>query len=152
MGRAPVEAVWSLRDTRAGRALRRSANWIQLAKFCVVGAEGYGVNLGVYAALLHGAGVHYLAAAVCSFVVAVVNNYTWNRLWTFRGQRGHLYYQGLRFFIVSWCALAANLLVLRALVAADVDKVAAQATAIIVVTPLNFLGNKLWSFGRRPSR
>lgn len=146
MGRSPLSAVWGLRETRAGRALRRPANWIQLAQFCAVGASGYGVNLAVYAALLRAAGVHYLAAAVCSFVVAVANNYTWNRLWTFRGQRGHVYFQGLRFFIVSWCALAANLLVLRALVAADLDKVAAQALAIILVTPLNFLGNKLWSF------
>jgi len=129
--------------------MRKPANWIQLAKFAAVGASGYAVNLAVYAALVRGAGVHYLPAAVCSFVVAVVNNYTWNRQWTFRGERGHLYYQGLRFFIVSWCALAANLLVLRGLVAAGLDKVAAQALAIIAVTPLNFLGNKLWSFRRR---
>ena len=60
--------------------------------------------------------------------------------------RGHFYYQGLRFFLVSWCALAANLLVLRALVALGLDEIAAQAIAIIVVTPVNFLGNKLWSF------
>jgi dolichol-phosphate mannosyltransferase len=134
---------------RAARALRHPGNWVQLAKFCAVGAVGYIVNLAVYAALVREAGVHYLPAAVCSFVVAVVNNYTWNRLWTFRGQRGHIAYQGLRFFVVSLCALCANLLVLRGLVAADVDKIAAQAIAIIVVTPLNFVGNKLWSFRRR---
>lgn len=143
-------AAWSgVRGARAARALARPANWIQLAKFCVVGASGYGVNLAVYVLLVRAAGVHYLPAAVCSFVVAVTNNYAWNRLWTFRGARGHVYYQGLRFFLVSWCALACNLLALRALVAADVDKVAAQAAAVILVTPLSFLGNKLWSFRRR---
>ena len=135
--------------SHAGAALRRPANWLQLVKFCVVGASGYAVNLGVYTALVHGAGVHYLAAAACSFAVAVTNNYTWNRVWTFRARRGHLYFQGLRFLIVSLCALAANLLVLRALVGLDLDKVAAQATAIVLVTPLSFLGNRLWSFGRR---
>jgi len=138
-----------LMETRAARALRRPANWIELAKFCVVGTSGYLVNLAVYTALLHGAGVYYLLAATCSFVVAVTNNYTWNRVWTFRARRGHLYFQGLRFLIVSLCALAANLLVLRALVGLDLDKVAAQATAIVLVTPLSFLGNRLWSFGRR---
>lgn len=121
---------------------------MQLAKFSLVGASGYGVNLAVYSALLHGAGLHYLAAAACSFAVAVTNNYTWNRHWTFRAQRGHLYYQGLRFLLVSICALVANLLVLRALVALELDKVAAQAIAIVLVTPVNFAGNKLWSFRR----
>ena len=49
-----------------------------------VGASGYVVNLVVYTALLNGAGLHYAAAATCSFLVAVTNNYLWNRLWTFR--------------------------------------------------------------------
>jgi putative flippase GtrA len=131
---------------RVRLALRRRHNWVQLAKFCAVGATGYLVNLGVYAALLRGAGLHYLAAAACSFLVAVANNYTWNRIWTFRGERGHFAYQGMRFFVVSLVALGANLLVLRALVALGLPKIPAQAVAIVVVTPLNFLGNKLWSF------
>lgn len=134
--------------TRASAALRRGHNWLQLAKFAVVGASGYAANLAVYALLVRGFDVHYLPAAVSSFCVAVTNNYVWNRLWTFRGQRGHFYYQGLRFFVVAWCALAANLLVLQALVALGLDEVAAQALAIVVVTPVNFLGNKLWSFRR----
>ena len=135
--------------TRAGQALRRPHNWLQLLKFCVVGATGYAVNLVIFALLVRSLDVHYMPAAVFSFCVAVLNNYLWNRLWTFRGQRGHFYHQGLRFFIVAWCALAANLIVLRALVAFGVDEVAAQAVAIIVVTPVNFIGNKLWSFRRR---
>ena len=36
----------------AGGALRRRANWLQLAKFCVVGVSGYVVNLAVFAALV----------------------------------------------------------------------------------------------------
>jgi putative flippase GtrA len=127
-------------------AIRRRHNWVQLAKFCIVGASGYLVNLGVYTVLLKGAGLHYLWAAVCSFLVAVANNYTWNRMWTFRGRRGHFAYQGMRFLVVSVAALGANLLVLRVLVAIGTPKIPAQAIAIIVVTPLNFIGNKLWSF------
>jgi putative flippase GtrA len=134
--------------TRAGHALRRPANWLQLVKFSAVGAIGYVVNLGVYIALLHGAGLHYLAAAACSFLVAVTNNYIWNRAWTFRGERGHVGYQGLRFLVVSLVALGANLLILRGLVAGGLGKVLAQAIAIVLVTPLNFVGNKLWSFRR----
>jgi putative flippase GtrA len=132
--------------TRAVRALRTPHNWVQLAKFCVVGASGYVVNLAVYTALLKWAGLHYLAAAVVSFLVAVANNYWWNRHWTFAGSRGHFAYEGMRFAVVSVAALGANLVFLRVLVAFGVGKVLAQAIAIIAVTPLNFLGNKLWSF------
>lgn len=135
--------------TRAGRALRRPHNWIQLAKFGTVGASGYVVNLAVYAALLEGGDVHYLGAAVLSFVVAVANNYTWNRQWTFRRQRGHLAYQGMRFLVVSLLALGMNLLFLQILVTLDVPKIPAQAAAIALVFPFSFVANKLWSFRTR---
>src|ERR671938_670664 len=122
MQRPPAAAEATIR-LRAGRALRAWHNWVQLAKFCTVGATGYVVNLGVYTILLHWAGLHYLAAAACSFAVAVTNNYTWNRVWTFRGQRGHFAYQGLRFLVVSLAALGANLLCLRVLVALAAGKI-----------------------------
>ena len=133
---------------RAQAALRKRRNWIQLLQFCVVGASGYLVNVAVYALLVHAADVPYLVAAVLSFAVAVTNNYTWNRLWTFRRARGHIAIQGARFLAVSLLALAANLAILALLVTAGLPKVPAQAVAIVLVTPLSFLGNKLWSFRR----
>jgi putative flippase GtrA len=136
-------------ENRAVQALRRPHNWIQLAKFGIVGLSGYVVNLAVYALLLKQAGFHYLLAATVSFLVAATNNYIWNRLWTFRHQRGHVAYQGLRFLVVAVLAYGANLLVLTGLVeVVGVDKIVAQAIAIVLVTPLNFIGNKLWSFRR----
>jgi putative flippase GtrA len=136
------------RYLRARSALSRPHNWVQLAKFCTVGASGYVVNLAVFS-LLVSWGHHYSVAAAISFVVAVTNNYTWNRLWTFRGQRGHIAYQGLRFLVVALLALAANEAILAALIAAGMGEVIAQAIAIVLVTPINFIGNKLWSFRRR---
>jgi len=145
-----LSAPGAFARTRA--ALGRPQNWLQLAHFCTVGASGYVVNLAVYTVLLRGAGLHYLLAATGSFLVAVTNNYTWNRLWTFRHQRGHVGYQGLRFLVVSTLALLANLVILYVLVRLGLGKVLAQAVAIVLVTPLNFVGNKLWSFGRRSRR
>jgi putative flippase GtrA len=139
----------ALDRARWGAALRRPGNWVQLAKFCAVGASGYVVNLAVFSALVLGADVHHLAAATGSFLVAVTNNYTWNRVWTFRGTRGHVANQGLRFLVVALCALVANLIVLETLVWTGLPKIPAQAIAIILVMPLNFVGNKLWSFRRR---
>jgi putative flippase GtrA len=143
-----AEVRSGLSRARMNAALRKRGNWAQLLKFCAVGATGYIVNLVVYTALLRGLGVHYIPAAICSFVVAVANNYTWNRHWTFRAQKGHYGYQGARFLVVSMLALLANLGVLQLYVAAGLDQVLAQAIAIVLVTPVNFVGNKLWSFGR----
>lgn len=143
----PINTGFSPARVRAG--MRKRKNWEQLAKFCVVGVAGYAVNLAVYAVLLDGAGLHYMSAAVGSFLVAVTNNYLWNRLWTFRAQRGGVAYQGMRFLIVSTVALVANLAVLHVLVSAGLGEVVAQAIAIVLVTPVNFVGNKLWSFGPR---
>jgi dolichol-phosphate mannosyltransferase len=134
---------------RAALALRRRQNWVQLAKFSVVGGCGFVVNLAVFTLLAHVLDVHYIVAAVCSFLVAVTNNYTWNRLWTFRGHRGRVAYQGPRFLLVSLLALGANLLLLRGFVGAGLPEVAAQALAVCLVMPVNFVGNRLWSFRHR---
>jgi len=124
-------------------------NWQQLGKFSVVGAVGYGINLAVDHTLL-GEGWHYLAAAAISFLAAATSNYTWNRLWTFRDQRGHIGVQGMRFFAVSVAVLGGSLLLNYVFVrTAGVGKFWANAIAIVLVTPLNFAGNKLWSFRRR---
>ena len=133
-------------SARTARALRSSHNWIQLAKFGAVGFVGYVVNLGVYAALL-GIGAH--KAAVVSFVVSAANNYWWNRHWTFASEKGHFGLQGVRFYTVSIAAFVVNQLWLVLFIdVLDWRKVLSQAVAIVLVTPLNFIGNKLWSFRR----
>lgn len=141
----PTSATPPPLSARAARALRHPANWIQLAKFGVVGASGYVVNLAVYTALLH-SGLHFRLAAVASFVVSAASNYVLNRAWTFRAQRGHFAYQGVRFLVVSVVSLGANQVWLTLFVWAGAGKIVAQAISIVLVMPLNFLGNKLWSF------
>jgi len=131
---------------RAAQALRQAHNWVQLGKFLVVGLSGYAINLAIYAALL-GWGAH--KAAIVSFVVSAGSNYWWNRHWTFAKDKGNFAYQGTRFFVVSLAGLAVNQLWLVVFLDwLGWGKLLAQAVAIILVTPLNFLGNKLWSFRR----
>ena len=138
-------------STRSSTARRLSSHGIptQFLKFCVVGGSGYVINLLAYTALLHAAGFSYLLAAAGAFILAATNNYTWNRLWTFRAERGGIALQGTQFLVVAGAALSANLLLLRVLVELGIGPVPAQATAIVLVTPLNFLGNKVWTFQHR---
>jgi dolichol-phosphate mannosyltransferase len=131
-------------SARTVAALRRRHNWVQLVKFGIVGASGYVINLAVFAAFL-GWGAH-IAAAI-SFIVSAASNYWWNRHWTFVGQKGNFALQGMRFYIVSAVAFAFNQLWLVVFIDwLHWREVLSQAIAIVLVTPLNFLGNKLWSF------
>ena len=130
---------------RAG--LRRPHNWVQLVKFCAVGASGYVVNLCVFAICIAVFEAHHLVAATAAFAVAVTNNFWWNRHWTFRAHGGHAGFQAARFFTVSIAAFLFAAAVLEVLVSvAGLPELAAQAISIVAATPLNFIGNKMWSF------
>jgi len=129
--------------------MRRSHNWFELVRFGTVGASGYVVNLAVFALAVHMLGVGYRVAAVLAFLIAVGNNFFWNRHWTFRAHDGHAGFQAARFFVVSVGAFLVSFTVLEVMVSVgDAPEVLAQAVAIVVATPFNFLGNKLWSFGQ----
>jgi putative flippase GtrA len=128
---------------------RKPANWVQLFKFGVVGASGYVVNLVVFWALAEQVDTHHIPAAVGAFCIAVSNNFLWNRHWTFRATDEHPAHQGARFFAVSIVGLGVNLGVLELLVSAvGLAELPSQAVAVAVAMPVNFIGNKLWTFGR----
>jgi dolichol-phosphate mannosyltransferase len=134
---------------RVHRGLRTPANWLELVRFGVVGGSGYVVNVGLYTLLVHAAGLDYRAAAVAGFAAALINNFFWNRHWTFDASDGHAGFQAARFLVVSLGAFAVQFALLQLLVeSGDLQKVPAQAVSILAAMPLNFLGNKLWSFGR----
>jgi putative flippase GtrA len=127
--------------------MRRPANWLQLVRFGLVGGVGFAVNLVVYAAVVHYAKLDYRAASVVAWLVAVLNNFVLNRIWTFDARAGRAHFQALRFLVVSLVAEGFSLLLLTVLVeGAGLAKVPAQALAVAASMPLNFLGNKLWSF------
>ena len=132
---------------RIGAAARRPASWLQLVKFGLVGGSGYLINLAVFAVLAETLGMHHVLAAVGAFCVAVTNNFLLNRHWTFAAGDGHAGFQAMRFFAVSIAALTINLIALEALVTqASLGDLAAQAIAVAIAMPFNFLGNKLWTF------
>jgi dolichol-phosphate mannosyltransferase len=131
---------------RIGRGTLKPGNWIQLLQFGLVGASGYVVNLAVFALVNGPLSVHYIVAAILAFCVAVMNNFWWNRHWTFDAKHGHAGFQAARFFTVSVLALIVNLIALKLLVGRGMGELPAQAISVAIAMPFNFIGNKLWTF------
>ena len=150
----PPAAVEIQPHIRFLHGMRRPANWLQLVRFGVVGGVGFVINLAVYTLCVHVIGIDYHVAAVVAWFVAVANNFVLNRHWTFDArQHGRVHFQAMRFVTVSLVALGFSLLLLVLFVeVAGVPKVPAQALAVAASMPLNFLGNKLWSFRRESGR
>jgi len=148
---AAANATWALLR-RVHLGTRKPGNWVQLFHFAVVGGSGYVVNLIVFSLLVGVGDTNHLLAAVGAFVVAVTNNFLLNRHWTFRRQgsaEAHAGFQAARFFIVSVVGLGVNLVALELLVSsAGLPELLSQAIAVAVATPVNFIGNKLWTFDR----
>jgi dolichol-phosphate mannosyltransferase len=132
---------------RIGAAARRPASWVQLLKFGLVGGSGYLINLAVFSLLADTIDLHHVLAAIGAFCVALTNNFFWNRHWTFESSEGHPGFQAARFFAVSVAALLINLVALELLIyGTSLGTLAAQAIAVAVAMPFNFIGNKLWTF------
>jgi len=148
MDEARAEAASAVMRRHAQRvrvAAGRPANWMELVRYCCVGGSGYLINLGVF--LVADPSMPYTLAFTVAFICAATSNFVWNRLWTFRVSHGVPHHQYVRFLTVSAMALCLDLAVLRALVeAGGMAKVTAAAIAILVATPVSFLGNKLWTF------
>jgi putative flippase GtrA len=130
--------------------MRRPANWLQLVRFGLVGGIGFVLNLAVYTLCVHVLHVAYQPAYVLAWLVGVTNNFVLNRHWTFDASAGRVHFQAVRFFVVSLIAALFGFLFLTLLVeVGGLAKVPAEAIAVAASMPLNFLGNKLWSFRMR---
>lgn len=136
---------------RVKAGVSSSENWLQLVRFGVVGVSGYIVNTVSFWFCLHVIGLDYKIALPIAYLSGVVNNFTWNSRWTFTHEReSHTAVQGAKFLVVSTVAFGCN----YGLVVAGVHwvhlfsqhKVVINALANILVIPVNFLGQKLWSF------
>jgi len=123
-------------------------------KFAIVGTSGAVVDFGILNLLHLAFGFSKFWANTCSFTLAVFNNFTWNRLWTFPESRERpLKSQLGQFALVNVAGLAINQVVFLGL-----DKYLftpwfgrlgynlAKAVAIIVVLFWNFGINRIWTY------
>jgi putative flippase GtrA len=121
------------------------------ARFNVVGAFGIAVQLATLAALVRGAGAHYLASTLVAVEASVLHNYVWHTRWTWADRIDASAAHGpmlLRFHLTSGgLSFAANAVFVPLLVdALGVDVLVANCATIAVCGVLNFLLSDRYAF------
>ena len=120
-------------------------------KFGSVGAIGSITNLSVFTALTF-LDVNYNIASILAFLVAVTQNYTLNKKWTFKDHNSKTRKKFIKYFILNFASFLVNLLVLNIVVLNfgndHLTKIIAQALGIGVAMGFNFLGSYLVIFAK----
>lgn len=127
------------------------ARWL---KFNAVGLLGVAVQLGalaLFAKVLHW---HYLIATAAAVEVAVLHNFAWHEVWTWRdrsSQAGTRASRCLRFHLGNGLvSILANLVLMRLLAGAlGLPLMASNLAAIAIAALLNFAVSEWWVFRSR---
>lgn len=136
------------------------AQWLlrhRFLKFGTVGASGTFVNLGVlYLAqeylfsFIEPAGMRLNVSLVVAIFFATVNNFLWNRAWTWR-DRKHLHRHRSRlaqfgqYAMACWVGIVLQIVFTKLLVI-YFHYLIANAVAIVLASVFNFVVNDLWTF------
>jgi len=120
-------------------------------KFCVVGASGFVVNLGLLALFVEVAGMNKVWAQVPSYQISIWTNFAFNEFWTFRDRRtpgtSSFLIRAIKFNLVSQVGWGINLGVYSlALKVAGIHYIISQIIAIAVATLWNFFSNVAWTW------
>ena len=118
----------------------------RLVKFLLVGSSGIIVTMtALY--LLHGAaGLPLIPATALAVEIAIINNFIFNNLWTFRAGALRLH-RFLRFNSVAFVGLVLTTVLTYVFVdMAGLHYLVANLFAIGAATSWNFIANSLWTW------
>jgi putative flippase GtrA len=139
--------------------------WMRFFRFAIVGASGAVVDFGILNLLTLVFKIAYVPSSVVSFVMAVLNNFLWNRFWTYPDSRSkHVAKQLIQFVIINVIGLAIRTPLLAFLegvliklftnilpkgfflTPAFVGHNIGLAIAILVVMLWNYIANRYWTY------
>jgi len=130
----------------------------KLIKFCLVGGSGVGVDMMVLYLLGDKMmfGLNLTVAKICSAEAAMLNNFVWNELWTFRyeagRQEGGVVGRLVRFHAICGVGIGLAVVLLRLFTDTfGISLYCANLLAIILVTFWNFIMNAFFNW-RMPAR
>jgi dolichol-phosphate mannosyltransferase len=125
---------------------------IRFIKFGIVGGSGILVNMGFLWFFTEMVGFYYLISSVLAIALAMINNFIWNDLWTWRdrgepGVKAYLMRMAKFILVSSIAAYIGNLGVLWILTHYfHVYYLISNLIGIAVGTALNYSVNNLWTF------
>lgn len=127
--------------------LKNNLDLERFARFAFVGALGTILDVGLLMLLSAVAQLATLPANLLSYSAGIVNNYVWNRRWTFSGSRAKAWVpQFVQFAVVSLIGLTLNSLMVIWL-EEPFGLLVAKLSATGVVLVWNYNANRLWTFG-----
>jgi putative flippase GtrA len=127
---------------------------VRFLKFAVVGGIGTVVDFSTLNLMHLAFGLPLMTANTISFCLAVISNFTWNRLWTFPESRQRCLWRQLgQFAAVNVVGLAINQAVFLSLNhyvfeprLGALGYNVAKAVAIVIVLSWNFVINRIWTY------
>ncbi|HEX8463421.1 MAG TPA: GtrA family protein [Abditibacterium sp.] len=120
------------------------------ARFLIVGATCFSVNLAVLYCSTVLWGWHYLGGMSLSIVIVNTLGFVLNRNWTFSSGHAAFWTELLRYYTVNLGAFALNLALMAVLVSGlGLPTLLASALLAVAMTGANFLLHKNWSFAAR---
>ena len=129
-------------------------------KFGLVGASGTVVNLLVLylaqeflLASIEPATQRLYASLACAIGLATLNNFVWNRRWTWQDRqsqwRGSVFGQFLRYALASWLGTSVQY-ILTLWLAQHMHYLLGNVVAIVVASVINYAANDWWTFKGNP--
>ncbi len=135
--------------------LARLGGPIRFIKFCLVGASGTLVYLGLLTLFTEVLGLFYIISAAISYETSIITNFVLNDIWTFRDRRspgmGKYLYRGLKFNLVSLVGLGIHMAILWFFT--EVVGLFYLLSAIFAIAGAmlwNFFINTLWTWRAKP--
>jgi dolichol-phosphate mannosyltransferase len=119
----------------------------KLIRFCIVGASGIIVNLGILYFLTECVGIYYLLSSAIAIEISIITNFILNNYWTWKRKHKGFWKRLGQFQLVSLSALIINEGILFSLTELfGVWYLVAQLVGIVVATGVNFIVNNKWTF------
>lgn len=128
--------------------------WKKVFKFGLVGLSGIVVNMGVLWYLTEFVGFYYLVSSLFAIELAILNNFVWNDLWTFKAGASHKlssqWHRIISFHVVSAGGLVINMGILYLLTSVGgVYYLISNIIGILVAFGWNFMVNRRVTWTRK---